>query len=179
MNKNKLENNSGFFLGGFDGRIWNIIWKPHFFKNLLWSHFKIDFHKIFTIKNSILYTFTVYLEIVFWVIEFKYIKCNILCLMVIYMIKFISDLQQVVVFSCYSGFLHQWNWPPRYSWNIVESGMKRHSPIMWTYTMSSLGPKKICVFTVTCQNNLGSVGINFMMSYTVFLPSLLSISTKS
>ena len=140
-----MENNSGFFLGGFDGRIWNIIWKPHFFKNLLWSHFKIDFHKNFTIKNSILYTFTVYLEIVFWVIEFKYIKCNILCLMVIYMIKFISDLQQVVIFSWYSGFLHQWNWPPRYNWNIVESDMKRHSPIMWTYTMSSLH-SVICFF---------------------------------
>jgi hypothetical protein len=53
-----------------------------FFKNLLWSHFKIDFHKMFTIKDSILYTFTVYLEIIFRVIEFKYIKFNILCLMV-------------------------------------------------------------------------------------------------
>jgi hypothetical protein len=31
-----------------------------------------------------------------------------------------------VVFSWYSGFLHQWNWPPRYSWNIVESGVKHH-----------------------------------------------------
>jgi hypothetical protein len=65
--------------------------------------------------------------------------------------------------------------------------------------------KKICVFTVTCQQNLGSVGIFFfffffiigktgnsryrvpesdisfskMTNYAVFLPSLLSISTKS
>jgi len=30
-------------------------------------------------------------------------------------------------FSGYSGFLHQWNWPPRYNWNIVESGIKHHS----------------------------------------------------
>ena len=76
---------------------------------------------------------------------------------------------------------------------------------------NSLGPKKnICVFTVTCQKNLGSVGwdkniifffllstkpeivvsgIRFrylifensgkMTNYAVFLPSLLSISTKS
>jgi hypothetical protein len=29
-----------------------------------------------------------------------------------------------VVFSGYSGFLHQYNWPPRYHWNIVESGVK-------------------------------------------------------
>jgi hypothetical protein len=71
-------------------------------------------------------------------------------------------------------------------------------------------PKKnICVFTVTCQKNLGSVGIFFillllsakpeivvpvsgirfrhfiyeisskMTNYAVFLPSLLSISTKA
>ena len=33
-----------------------------------------------------------------------------------------------VVFSGYSGFLHQQNWPPRYSWNIVESGVKHHQP---------------------------------------------------
>ena len=33
-----------------------------------------------------------------------------------YVIKFVSNLQQV------GGFLHQWNWPPRYDWNIVESG---------------------------------------------------------
>jgi hypothetical protein len=31
-----------------------------------------------------------------------------------------------VVFSRYSGFLHQKNWPPRYNWNIVESGIKHH-----------------------------------------------------
>ena len=28
------------------------------------------------------------------------------------------NLQQVC------GFLHQLNWPPRYNWNIVESGIK-------------------------------------------------------
>jgi hypothetical protein len=31
-----------------------------------------------------------------------------------YVIKFVSDLRQ------FGGFLHQWNWPPRYNWNIVE-----------------------------------------------------------
>ena len=31
-----------------------------------------------------------------------------------------------VVFSGYSGFLHQQHWPPRYNWNIVESGVKHH-----------------------------------------------------
>ena len=31
-----------------------------------------------------------------------------------------------VVFFEYSGFLHQKNWPPQYSWNIVENGVKHH-----------------------------------------------------
>jgi hypothetical protein len=31
-----------------------------------------------------------------------------------------------VIFSRYSSFLHQYNWPPRYNWNIVESGVKHH-----------------------------------------------------
>jgi hypothetical protein len=31
-----------------------------------------------------------------------------------------------VVFSGSSRFLHQYNWPPRYNWNIVESGVKHH-----------------------------------------------------
>ena len=38
-----------------------------------------------------------------------------------------SDLSFLVVFSGYSGFLLQYNWPPRYSWNIVESGLKHHT----------------------------------------------------
>jgi hypothetical protein len=33
-----------------------------------------------------------------------------------------------VVFSGYIGFLHQLKWPPRYNWNIVESGVKHHNP---------------------------------------------------
>jgi len=35
-----------------------------------------------------------------------------------YVIQFVSDLRQV------GGFLQQENWPPRYNWNIVESGVK-------------------------------------------------------
>ena len=33
-----------------------------------------------------------------------------------------------VVFSEYSGFLHQWNWPPRHNKYIVESGATHHNP---------------------------------------------------
>jgi hypothetical protein len=46
-----------------------------------------------------------------------------------YVIKIISDLLQVGGFSTpsgYSNFLHQQNWPQRYSCNIVESGAKHH-----------------------------------------------------
>ena len=39
----------------------------------------------------------------------------------------ISTYHQVSVFSYgYSVFLHQWKWPPRYDWNIVERGIKHH-----------------------------------------------------
>jgi hypothetical protein len=30
--------------------------------------------------------------------------------------------------SGHSGFLNQYNWLPRYNWNIVESGIKHHNP---------------------------------------------------
>ena len=33
-----------------------------------------------------------------------------------------------VMFSRYSGCLHEYNWPPRYNWNNVESGIKHHKP---------------------------------------------------
>jgi hypothetical protein len=33
-----------------------------------------------------------------------------------------------VVISGYSGFLHQYNWPPQYKWNIAEGGVKHQSP---------------------------------------------------
>ena len=31
--------------------------------------------------------------------------------------------------SGYSGFLHQWYWPPRDNWCVVESGVKHNNPI--------------------------------------------------
>ena len=45
-----------------------------------------------------------------------------------YVIKFVSDLRQVVVFCGYSDFIHQYNWPPRHNWNIIESSVKHHKP---------------------------------------------------
>ena len=32
--------------------------KPHFFKNILWSHFLSDFNKSITVKHTMLYSFT-------------------------------------------------------------------------------------------------------------------------
>ena len=40
------------------------------------------------------------------------------------MTKFVSDLRQV---AGYSGFINQYNWPPWYNWNIVNSGVKYHN----------------------------------------------------
>ena len=40
---------------------------------------------------------------------------------------------RAMVFSVYPGFLHQWNWPPRFNWNVDESGVKHHNP----YTLFS------------------------------------------
>ena len=38
-----------------------------------------------------------------------------------------------VVFSEYFGFLHQYNWPPRYNWNIIESGVKLYNTNPYNY----------------------------------------------
>jgi hypothetical protein len=40
---------------------------------------------------------------------------------------FVSDLRQVGGFLRFLRFLHQYNWPPQYNWNIVESGIKHHN----------------------------------------------------
>jgi hypothetical protein len=41
----------------------------------------------------------------------------------------------------FSGFLHQWNRPPRYNWYMVESSVKHHKPIivegLWCLTQLS------------------------------------------
>ena len=42
-----------------------------------------------------------------------------------------------LVFTGSSGFLHQLNWQPRYSWNIVESGVKHHKTNLITRLVSS------------------------------------------
>ena len=43
-----------------------------------------------------------------------------------YVIKFVSDLRQVGGFFRVLWF-RPYTWPPRYSWNIVDSGIKHHN----------------------------------------------------
>ena len=50
--------------------------------------------------------------------------------------KFVSDLRQV------GGFLHQWNWPPRYNWNIDENGVKHHNHTPYQMKHNTQGKKK-------------------------------------
>jgi len=46
-------------------------------------------------------------------------RCTTLC-------DKVCEWLKTVIISGYSCFLHQWNWPPRYNWSIVESGIKHH-----------------------------------------------------
>ena len=99
------------------------------------------------------------------------------------------------------------SFPPSLSDNNKHYTVLYHNMIK-RVNYDYIGQKKIYVFTVTCQKNLGSVGQDFffllstkpeivvpvsgirfrylifensgkMTNYAVFLPSLLSISTKS
>ena len=49
----------------------------------------------------------------------------------------------------FPGFLHQWNWPPRYSCNIFESGVKHHNSL--NLNRESRG--EYCPWIVFIQND--------------------------
>jgi hypothetical protein len=54
-----------------------------------------------------------------------------------YVIKFVRDWSQV------GGFLQfppPLKWPPRYNWNIVESGVKHHEPNQTQWSRKSISP---------------------------------------
>jgi hypothetical protein len=57
-----------------------------------------------------------------------------------YVIKFVSDLQQVGGFLRVLQFPPPKNWLPRYNWNIVESGIKHRNPnpvfLNWCYSIT-------------------------------------------
>ena len=57
-----------------------------------------------------------------------------------YVLKFVSDLRHV------SGFLRKLRFPPRYNWNIVESGIKHHKPNhMWSVMGFPRSPMHWCI----------------------------------
>jgi hypothetical protein len=76
-----------------------------------------------------------------------------------------------------SGFLHQWNWLPRFNWNIVESGIKHHnsysrfhyqnhvnSIIMfakWFKTPINQSKYNLCIFKVHYNIYQGCVQLAF------------------
>jgi hypothetical protein len=75
-----------------------------------------------------------------------------------------------VVFPGYSGFLHQSNWPPRYSWNIVESVVK--NPEILNLQLVWLKPRIItCVWeSAYFTNNNKLVGfMTFWLRLVKFL----------
>ena len=57
-----------------------------------------------------------------WSCEFAS-RSGEVCSMQHYVIKFVSDLRQVGVFSGNSGFLHRQSWPPRYMTEILLKGV--------------------------------------------------------
>ena len=69
-----------------------------------------------------------------------------------YVIMFVSDLRQV------RNFLHQYIWQPRYNWNIVESGVKKHKPnhaiynIVYSTVKMTLHIWYFCVLCMTPYN---------------------------
>jgi hypothetical protein len=69
-----------------------------------------------------------------------------------YVIMFVSNLRQV------RNFLHQYIWQPRYNWNIVESGVKKHKPnhaiynIVYSTVKMTLHIWYFCVLCMTPYN---------------------------
>ena len=71
----------------------------------------------------------------------RFTRCNFLwkCLSV--------TCSRSVVFSGYSGFLHQQNWPPQYNWIILESDVNvKPSPIYIILTLFGLIFRRIYIY---------------------------------
>ena len=73
-----------------------------------------------------------------------------------------------VVFSRYSVFLHQLSSPPRYSWNIVESGAKHHKLTAkfvfrkkWYWQL----PANCCLFLNFCKLFLSIYAVRHSQHY--------------
>jgi hypothetical protein len=62
-----------------------------------------------------------------------------------YVIKFVSDLRHVGGFLPVLGFLNQYNWPPRYNWNIVAE-----LQISCVFAMKT--SKNACIISSECTH---------------------------
>ena len=76
-------------------------------KGSSWSHIELPL-----LMQSVASSNSIYHIMVYWIQH--------------YVIKFVSDLRQVGSFLRLLRFLHNWKWPSRYNWNIVESDVKHH-----------------------------------------------------
>ena len=74
-----------------------------------------------------------------------------------------------VVFSGYSGFLPQLNWPPLTNWNIVESGIKHHNPtnhlVTIQVTSHSKGKRKTELWLQQMQHIRGQPSFPFFFFF--------------
>ena len=71
-----------------------------------------------------------------------------------YVMKFLSDLRQVGGFLCALRFPPLINWPPRYNWNNVESGVKHHKTKQPIVHCCSLQCICVCIFLLASIINL-------------------------
>ena len=76
-------------------------------------------------------------------------------------ITFVSDLRQV------GGFLHQYNWPPRYNWNII-SFFQHANPLVWMHLLAIFGGRMYILYSMTirCTNVFSwYFGFNLLMYF--------------
>jgi len=74
-----------------------------------------------------------------------------------------------VVFYGYSSFLHQQSWPPWYSWNIFESGVKQQKSINQSYWPSRwhlMIYNVYCLLALSCHKH--NSDIMFTLCQTTF-----------
>jgi hypothetical protein len=89
----------------------------------------------------------------------RFTRCNFLwkCLSV--------TCSRSVVFSGYSGFLHQQNWPPQYNWIILESDVNvKPSPIYIILTLFGLIFRRIYIYIyIYVGNSVRSRSLSWQM----------------
>ena len=69
----------------------------------------------------------------------------------------------------------KWNWPPRYNWNIVESGAKHHQVNKQTYDMQlSLIPGCWITHVQLLKQTFDYINTNIWFSYTMIFVSFKS-----